>query len=153
MLFLRISALTGAGLDALTDVLFGMAEEGPALFDDDIVTDYPRKLAIADVVREKLLAKLFQEVPHEIGVVVKEISERNGEWDVSAVVYVNKPSQKGMVIGTGGKTLKYARKAAEPELSEMFGVKVRLELWVKVERNWLKNGRLLAEMGYMGALV
>ena len=151
--WIKISALTGEGLPALTDALFGMAEVGPALFDDDIVTDYPRKLAIADVVREKLLAKLFQEVPHEIGVAVKDIAERKGAWDVSVTVYVNKPSQKGMVIGAGGKTLKYARKAAEPELSEMFGVKVRLELWVKVEPHWMKNDRLLAEMGYQGALV
>lgn len=151
--WIRVSAKTGEGVPALADALFGMAEEGPALFDDDIVTDYPRKLAIADVVREKLLAKLFQEVPHEIGVAVKDIAERKGAWDVSVMVYVNKPSQKGMVIGTGGKTLKYARKAAEPELSEMFGVKVRLEIWVKVERNWMENGRLLAEMGYRGALV
>ena len=149
----RVSALTGEGLPALADVLFGMAEVGPALFDDDIVTDYPRKLAIADVVREKLLSKLFQEVPHEIGVAVKDIAERKDGWEVSVTIYVNKPSQKGMVIGTGGKTLKYARKAAEPELSEMFGVKVRLELWVKVEPHWMKNDRLLAEMGYQGALV
>ena len=149
----RVSALTGEGLPALVDVLFGMAEVGPALFDDDIVTDYPRKLAIADVVREKLLSKLFQEVPHEIGVAVKDIAERKDGWEVSVTIYVNKPSQKGMVIGMGGKTLKYARKAAEPELSEMFGVKVRLELWVKVEPHWMKNDRLLAEMGYQGALV
>ena len=151
--WIRISALTGDGLPALSDLLFSLAEVGPALFDDDIVTDYPRKLAIADVVREKLLARLFQEVPHEIGVVVKEIVEKANEWDVAVTIYVNKPSQKGMVIGAGGKTLKYARKAAEPELSEMFGVKVRLELWVKVEQNWMKNGRLLTEMGYRGALV
>ena len=149
----RVSALTGEGLPVLLDVLFEMAEVGPALFDDDIVTDYPRKLAIADVVREKLLSKLFQEVPHEIGVAVKDIAERKDGWEVSVTIYVNKPSQKGMVIGTGGKTLKYARKAAEPELSEMFGVKVRLELWVKVEPHWMKNDRLLAEMGYQGALV
>jgi GTP-binding protein Era len=149
----RVSALTGEGLPALADVLFEMAEVGPALFDDDIVTDYPRKLAIADVVREKLLSKLFQEVPHEIGVAVKDIAERKDGWEVSVTIYVNKPSQKGMVIGTGGKTLKYARKAAEPELSEMFGVTVRLELWVKVEPHWMKNDRLLAEMGYQGALV
>ena len=149
----KVSALTGEGLPALADVLFEMAEVGPALFDDDIVTDYPRKLAIADVVREKLLSKLFQEVPHEIGVAVKDIAERKDGWEVSVTIYVNKPSQKGMVIGTGGKTLKYARKAAEPELSEMFGVKVRLELWVKVEPHWMKNDRLLAEMGYQGALV
>ena len=151
--WLKMSALTGEGLPALLDTLFGMAEVGPALFDDDIVTDYPRKLAIADVVREKLLARLFQEVPHEIGVAVKEIVEKAKEWDVAVTIYVNKPSQKGMVIGAGGKTLKYARKAAEPELSEMFGVKVRLELWVKVEPNWMKNDRLLTEMGYRGALV
>ena len=151
--WIRISALTGDGLPALSDLLFSLAEVGPALFDDDIVTDYPRKLAIADVVREKLLSRLFQEVPHEIGVVVKEIVEKANEWDVAVTIYVNKPSQKGMVIGAGGKTLKYARKAAEPELSEMFGVKVRLELWVKVEQNWMKNGRLLTEMGYRGALV
>ena len=112
----------------MLDALFSMAEEGEKLFDDDIVTDYPRKLAIADVVREKLLSKLFQEVPHEIGVAVKDIAERKDGWEVSVTIYVNKPSQKGMVIGTGGKTLKYARKAAEPELSEMFGVKVHLEL-------------------------
>ena len=149
----KVSALTGEGLSSLADVLFEMAEVGPALFDDDIVTDYPRKLAIADVVREKLLSKLFQEVPHEIGVAVKDIAERKDGWEVSVTIYVNKPSQKGMVIGTGGKTLKYARKAAEPELSEMFGVKVRLELWVKVEPHWMKNDRLLAEMGYQGALV
>ena len=151
--WIKISALTGEGLPELSDLLFGMAEVGPPLFDDDIVTDYPRRLAIADVVREKLLARLFQEVPHEIGVAVKDIAERKGEWDVSVTVYVNRPSQKGMVIGAGGKTLKFARKAAEPELSEMFGVKVHLELWVKVEQNWMKNDRLLTEMGYKGALV
>ena len=152
-LWIKISALTGEGLPELSDLLFDMAEEGPPLFDDDIVTDYPRRLAIADVVREKLLARLFQEVPHEIGVAVKDIAERKGAWDVSVTVYVNRPSQKGMVIGAGGKTLKFARKAAEPELSEMFGVKVHLELWVKVEQNWMKNDRLLTEMGYKGALV
>lgn len=151
--WVKLSAKTGEGLPALADALFGMAEPGPPLFDDDIVTDYPRKLAIADVVREKLLARLFQEIPHEIGVAVKDIAERSGAWDVTVAIYVNRTSQKGMVIGTGGKTLKYARKAAEPELSEMFGVKVRLDLWVKVEQNWMKNDRLLSEMGYKGALV
>jgi GTP-binding protein Era len=151
--WIKVSALTGEGLPALADLLFGMAEVGPALFDDDIVTDYPRRLAIADVVREKLLARLYQEVPHEIGVAVKDIAERKGAWDVAVTVYVNRPSQKGMVIGAGGKTLKFARKAAEPELSEMFGVKIHLEIWVKVEQNWMKNDRLLTEMGYKGALV
>ena len=73
---MAIDELCGASERSNLNPFFGMAEVGPALFDDDIVTDYPRKLAIADVVREKLLSKLFQEVPHEIGVAVKDIAER-----------------------------------------------------------------------------
>ena len=140
------------GCDALMDILFDLAEPGPALFPEDVVTDYPRKLAIADVVREKLIQRLRDEVPHEVGVAVKDIYEdpRRG-WDVAVTVYVNRPSQKGIVIGPRGSLLKAVRLCAEPELSDMFGVKVRLELWVKVEPNWMKNGRLLAEMGYLGA--
>ena len=140
------------GCDALMDILFGLAEPGPALFPEDVVTDYPRKLAIADVVREKLIQRLRDEVPHEVGVAVKDIYEdpRRG-WDVAVTIYVNRPSQKGIVIGPRGSLLKAVRLCAEPELSDMFGVKVRLELWVKVEPNWMKNGRLLAEMGYLGA--
>ena len=140
------------GCDALMDALFDLAEPGPALFPEDVVTDYPRKLAIADVVREKLIQRLRDEVPHEVGVAVKDIYEdpRRG-WDVAVTIYVNRPSQKGIVIGPRGSLLKAVRLSAEPELSDMFGVKVRLELWVKVEPNWMKNGRLLAEMGYLGA--
>ena len=140
------------GCDALMDALFDLAEPGPALFPEDVVTDYPRKLAIADVVREKLLQRLRDEVPHEVGVAVKDLHEdRKRGWDVAVTIYVNRPSQKGIVIGPRGSLLKAVRQSAEPELSDMFGVKVRLELWVKVEPNWMKNGRLLAEMGYLGA--
>ena len=140
------------GCDGLADALFDLAPEGPPLFPEDIVTDYPRRLAIADVVREKLLQRLYDEVPHEIGVVAADIREERRGWEVAVTVYVNRPSQKGIVIGPGGRLLKGVRQAAEPELSEMFGVKVRLELWVKVEPGWMKNGRLLAEMGYLGAV-
>ena len=140
------------GCDALMDVLFALAEPGPALFPEDVVTDYPRKLAIADVVREKLLQRLRDEVPHEVGVAVKDLYEnRKGGWDVAVTIYVNRPSQKGIVIGPRGSLLKAVRQSAEPELSDMFGVRVRLELWVKVEPNWMKNNRLLAEMGYLGS--
>lgn len=139
------------GCDALMDALFDFAEPGPALFPEDVVTDYPRKLAIADVVREKMLQRLRDEVPHEVGVAVKDIAEGPRGWDVAVTIYVNRPSQKGIVIGPRGSFLKAVRQSAEPELADMFGVKVRLELWVKVEPNWMKNGRLLAEMGYLGA--
>ena len=140
------------GCDQLQDALFALAEEGPALFPEDIVTDYPRKLAIADVIREKLLQRLEDEVPHEVGVVVADLDDRRANvWDVSVTIYVNRPSQKGIVIGPGGRLLKEVRLSAEPELSDMFGLKVRLDLWVKVVPNWMKNNRILAEMGYLGA--
>ena len=139
------------GCDALLDALFDLAPEGPPLFPEDIVTDYPRKLAIADVVREKLIQHLHDEVPHEVGVLVEDLDEREGRWNVAVTIYVNRPSQKGIVIGQRGCNLRAVRMSAGPELSDMFGVKVNVELWVKVEPNWMKNNRLLAEMGYLGA--
>ena len=174
-------ATTEGGAKAVLDALFDFAEEGEPLFDDDIVTDYPRKLAIADSIREKYLAKMHQEVPHEMGILVKKIKEskekskskgeveqRNSQhsfvrletststrpvWEVDVEVLVNRASQKPIVIGKGATTVKYVRKCAERELSDLFGVKVALEIWVRVEPNWMKNERLLAEMGYMGELV
>lgn len=138
----------------MMDALFDFAEEGEPLFDDDIVTDYPRKLAIADTIREKYLAKMHQEVPHEMGILVKKIRESNSPvWEVDVEVLVNRVSQKPIVIGKGAETVKYVRKCAERELSDVFGVKVALEIWVRVEPNWMKNERLLAEMGYLGELV
>jgi GTP-binding protein Era len=152
-LWVQTSATRPGGADALMDALFSLAEPGPLLFPEDVVTDYPRKLAIADVVREKLLQRLRGEVPHETGVVVQDIAERKGRWEVAATIYVNRPSQKAIVIGPRGSLIKSARTSAETELADVFGVKVSLDLWVKVEPNWMKNGRLLAEMGYMGAAI
>ncbi len=149
--WVRACAIRPGGADALLDALFGLAAPGPALFPEDIVTDYPRKLAIADVVREKLLQRLRDEVPHEVGVAVAHLAEKKSGWDVDVTIYVNRPSQKGIVIGPGGRLLKAVRQCAAPELAEMFGVRVNLELWVKVVPNWMKNGRLLTEMGYLGA--
>lgn len=146
------SGIRAKGCDALMDALFDFAEVGPALFDEDIVTDYPRKLAIADVIREKLLHYLRDEVPHEVGVAVVNLIEspRRG-WEVEVTIYVNRASQKGIVIGPAAANLKAVRRSAEPELSDMFGVSVHLELWVKVVPGWMKNNRLLSEMGYLGA--
>ena len=149
--WVSVSAIRPHGADALMDALFAFAEVGPALFPEDIVTDYPRKLAIADVIREKLLQRLRDEVPHEVGVVVTQLQEKKSGWMVDVTIYVNRQSQKGMVIGPGARTLKEVRHSSEPELSDMFGVRVNLELWVKVVPNWMKNNRLLAEMGYLGA--
>lgn len=131
----------------MKDALFCMAQPGERLFPEDVVSDYPRRLAIADAVREKLMRRVYQEVPHEMGVVVRDIRESPGAWNVTGEVIVNRDGQKGIVIGKGASTIKAARKSAERELSEAFGVKVHLELHVKVVRNWMKNPAILAEMG------
>ena len=144
---------TEGGAKPVLDALFGFAEEGELLFDEDIVTDYPRKLAIADVIREKYLAHLHQELPHELGIIVKRVIDEGSRWKSEAEVLVNRPSQKPIVIGRAASTIKAVRKAAERELKEVFGVPVSLELWVNVEPNWMKNQKLLAEMGYLGGLV
>ena len=152
-LWIKSISTTEGGANAVMDALFDFAEEGEALFDDDIVTDYPRKLTIADVIREKYIGKLFQELPHELGILVKRIDEKTDKWVVQVDALVNRESQKPMAIGRGASTVKGVRKAAEKELKDIFGLKVELEINVRVERNWMKNERLLAEMGYLGELV
>ena len=117
------------------------------------MTDYPRKLAIADVIREKYLAHLHQELPHELGIIVKRVVDEGSRWKSEAEVLVNRPSQKPIVIGRAASTIKAVRKAAERELKEVFGMPVSLELWVNVEPNWMKNQKILSEMGYLGGLV
>ena len=151
--WIKCIATTEGGARPVLDALFSLAEDGEPLFDDDIVTDYPRKLAIADAIREKYLAELHQELPHEMGVLVKSVADEGSRWCVDAEILVNRPSQKPIVIGRGAETIKKVRKGAERELTAMFGVKVKLELWVRVEQGWMKNERLLAEMGYLGELV
>ena len=148
--WIRAISTTEGGANKVLDTLFEFAEEGEKLFPEDIVTDYPRRLAIADAIREKFLKRMHQEIPHELGIAVKKIVEGSGRWDVEADVLVNRPSQKPIVIGRGAETLKNVRRAAERELSEMFGLKVALKLWVKVEPKWMQNEKLLTEMGYMG---
>jgi len=141
------------GAKDVLDALFGLATEGEPLFPDDVVTDYPRRFAIADTIREKFLARLHQEVPHELGIAVNEIEERPGAWRVKADVIVNRESQKPIVLGRGAKGIKTVRHFAERELSGIFGVKVSLELWVRVEPGWMKDERLLARMGYLGDVI
>ena len=152
-IWVKSISTTEGGAKPVLDALFAFAEDGELLFDEDIVTDYPRKLAIADVIREKYLAHLHQELPHELGIIVKRVVDEGSRWKSEAEVLVNRPSQKPIVIGRSASTIKAVRKAAERELKEVFGVPVSLELWVNVEPNWMKNQKLLAEMGYLGGLV
>ncbi len=144
------SAATGAGLEPLVDALFALAQPGPRLYDRDMLSDYPRRLAIADAIREKFLKHLRDEVPHELGVRIEHFHETPDKWRVDATILVNRPSQKPMVIGPRGRIIHEVRKAAEKELGEQYGVKVALSLWVKVERNWMGNFWILRQMGYAG---
>lgn len=145
----RLSAKDKTGVPALVQALFDFVPLGVPLFPDDILTDFPRKLAIGDVVREKLFAVLREEVPHSIAVAVTEIDEtRPGAWLVHADIYVDRPGQKGIVIGHKGRLLKRAKRLAEADIAEMYETKVTLDLWVKVEKNWAKNFWILRQLGY-----
>lgn len=144
----QVSALHGDGMAELLTTLFGYVPEGPPLFPEDILTDYPRKLNIADVVREKLFHRLHDELPHAVAVWVEEIDEQEKKWIVDVSIYVERHSQKGIVIGEKGRLLKWAREQAEKELYEMYGVRFKLKLWVKVEKNWRKNFWMLKKLGY-----
>jgi GTP-binding protein Era len=143
-----VSALNGDGMGDLLGTLFECIPEGPPLFPDDILTDYPRKLNIADVIREKLFHRLHQELPHAVAVWVEHIDEQEKKWTVDASIFVERHSQKGIVIGEKGRVLKAARQEAEKELYEMYGVRFKLNLWVKVEKNWRKNFWMLKKFGY-----
>lgn len=146
-----LSAETGQGCDALLGALFALANPCEALpFPEDIVSDFPRKLAIADMIREKLIARLFQEVPHQLGVRVERIDETpDGAWEIQATILVNRASQKGMVIGTKGRTLRAMRRAAEPEIAEAYGLSAcKILPFVRVEPKWFRNHFILRELGY-----
>jgi GTP-binding protein Era len=135
-------------MSALLDQLLLTVPEGPLLFPEDILTDYPRKLNMADVIREKLFFRLHDELPHAVAVWIESIDERENKWVVNATIYVERHSQKGIVIGNKGRLLKWVREQAEKELYEMYGVRFQLKLWVKVEKNWRKNFWMLKKFGY-----
>jgi len=146
--WLEASALKGDGLPVLTDTLFSMVPEGPHLFSEDILTDYPRKLNMADVIREKLFHRLKDELPHCVAVWVETIDENEKGWIIEADIYVERHSQKGIVIGAKGRLLKSVQYEAGKELADMYGVPVKVKLWVKVEKNWRKNFWVLKKLGY-----
>ena len=146
--WIEASALKGDGLPLLTENIFAMIPEGPLLFPEEILTDYPRKLNMADVIREKLFHRLKDELPHCIAVWIETIDEQDKGWTIEAVVYVERHSQKGIVIGSKGRQLKSVQYEAGKELNEMYGVPVKVKLWVKVEKGWRKNFFFLKKLGY-----
>ncbi|MBP7828939.1 MAG: GTPase Era [Kiritimatiellae bacterium] len=144
-----VSGLTGQGTGELLAALFRLAPAGPPLFPDNVVTDYPRKLIIADTVREKYFQVLKEELPHALAVEVESLEEGPDGWVAEGTVFVQKSSQKGIVLGAKGRLLKRVQAAAEKELAEIYGHPVTLYLWVKVDPNWSRNFWMLRRLGYV----
>ncbi|MFU8780047.1 MAG: GTPase Era [Kiritimatiellia bacterium] len=143
-----VSALRGEGITALVADLFAAAPEGPAMFPEDVLTDFPRQLAIADVIREKYFHVLRDEVPHDLAVRITALDEAGTDWTIHADILVNRASQKGIVIGDKGRLLRRVKRSATREIAEMYGVDVSLHLWVKIEKNWSRNFWILRQLGY-----
>ena len=146
--WMEVSATTEDGVGELRQWLFDAMPEGPLLFPEDMISDFPRKLAIGDVIREKYFHRLRQELPHSLAVWVEHLVEKEGQWEIEAHIYVREHSQKGMVIGKNGRVLKAVRGEAASELHDIYGVRIRLTLVVKVMKDWDKNFWILRKLGY-----
>jgi GTP-binding protein Era len=146
-----ISAETGEGLDRLLDALCDLAQEGPHFFDEDTLTDQPERVIAAEIIREKLLRLLSDEVPHGTAVEIEKMRERpdGTVMDIEATVYCEKESHKGMIIGKGGAMLKKIGTYARTDLEAFLETKVNLKLWVKVTPDWRNKAGSLKRFGYV----
>jgi GTP-binding protein Era len=145
-----ISAKDGTGCEDLFAMLKPYGNEGPHYFDDDAFTDMPEKELVAELVREKALLFLREEVPHGIAVVVERFKERPDKdlIDIDVDIYCERKSHKGMIIGKGGQMLKKIASAARMDIEELLGVKVNLQCWVKVREDWRDNELQLNSLGF-----
>lgn len=145
-----ISALTGEGVDEVLNEVLALLPEGPKYYPDEYVTDQPERFFVAELVREKIFHLAHQEVPYAVAVVVDkftEIAER-GRIEIDATINVERDSQKAIIIGKGGQMLKEIGKQARMEIETFLGCRVFLSLFVRVQKNWRKDLRALAEFGY-----
>ena len=146
---LPISAKTGDGVELLLAECDKYAIEGPFLFPDDMTTDQPERQMMAEIIREKLLWCLEKEIPHGTAVEITTFTERdNGIIDLDATIYCEKPSHKGIIIGTGGAMLKKISSMARTDCEKFMGTKVYLTTWVKVKENWRDSDFMVRNFGY-----
>jgi GTP-binding protein Era len=145
-----ISAKTGEGVAELMEALRRYLVPGPKFYPDDSYTDQAERVIAAEMIREKALNILRQEVPHGVGVIVESVSQREDKevTDVSAIIICDRPGHKAIIIGRGGQMLKRIGTEARKDLEMLFGTKVFLELFVKVEQGWRDNKRVMHELGY-----
>lgn len=150
-----VSATTGEQLDVLTDVLAGKLPPGPAFYPDGELTDEPEETLMAELIREAALEGVRDELPHSLAVVIDEVSPREGRSpeqgdlvDVHAILFVERDSQKGIVIGKGGARLREVGTAARTQIEKLLGTKVYLELRVKIAKNWQRDPKQLGRLGF-----
>lgn len=145
-----ISALHGFGVRELVNSIRQELPEGPQYFPEDMITDQPERLIIGEIIREKALNYLDQEVPHGVAVDIEVIKKREDKdiVDINATIYCEKDSHKGIIIGKNGRKLKGIGKSAREDIEKLLGSPVYLELWVKVKKDWREKENLMKHLGY-----
>jgi GTPase len=146
-----VSAATGEQIDVLIDVLVAALPAGPAYYPDGELTDEPEEILMAELIREAALEGVRDELPHSLAVVIDEVEKRDGRddlIDVYAVLYVERDSQKGIVIGKGGARLREVGTAARGQIEKLLGSKIYLDLRVKVAKNWQSDPKQLGRLGF-----
>ena len=142
------SALEGKNVDDLVAGIEEHLEEGPMFFPEDMVTDHPERFIVSEIIREKVLHYLEDEVPHGVAIEIESYKEEPNITRIGAVIYCERKSHKGIIIGKGGKKLKGIGKSARIEIEALLGCKVFLEIWVKVKENWRDSDFALSNFGY-----
>lgn len=146
-----VSATSNTQLDVLTDVLVSKLPPGPAFYPDGELTDEPEEVLMAELIREAALEGVRDELPHSLAVVIDEVEQREGRddlIDVHAILYVERDSQKGIVIGKGGARLREVGTAARTQIEKLLGTKVYLDLRVKIAKNWQRDPKQLGRLGF-----
>lgn len=144
-----LSALTGDNVQALLDTTLNYLEEGPQYYPEDAVTDQPKEIVMAEMIREKILLMTHDEVPHSIAVTIEAIErQEDGKLRVTAAIYVERQSQKGIIIGKQGSMLRKIGTQARKDIEYLLGEKIYLDLWVKVNEDWRNKRSVLKTMGY-----
>jgi GTPase len=145
---MRVSALLGTGVDLLTDEIIALLSPGPAYYPEEAVTDQTERFMAREIIREKIFLLTRQEIPYSSAVVVEEFKEReDGMILIRAAINVEKESQKGILIGKGGKKLKEIGSQARRDIEQLLGARVYLDLWVRVQKDWTKKDHALREFG------
>lgn len=144
-----VSALRNHNTDKMTELLFKYLPYGPQYYDEDTVTDQPMRQIAAELIREKALRLLQDEIPHGIAVTIEQMKERdNGIFDIEATIVCERDSHKGIIIGKGGAMLKRIGSQARREIENLMGAKVNLQLWVKVRKEWRDSELYMKNYGY-----